>query len=55
LNGNLVIGYKKDKVREYIESKDITIYGNTYMDNFDMDWFLTNHVKIDPEKVKWLD
>jgi len=36
-----------------IEHTNHSIEGDTSMDNFDMEWYLTNIVKVDRENIQW--
>lgn len=37
----------------HIYTDEYFVYGRTFMDNFDMDCFLTSVVRVPEDKIKW--
>lgn len=46
--------YWEDRDRWRIMEDNLSIYGDTYMDNFDMDFFLTK-IGVSREDVEWYE
>jgi len=53
VNPDLDLGYIDEREAWTIEEDENNIKGYTYMDNFDMEEFLTNVVKVNQNDIEW--
>jgi hypothetical protein len=51
--GDIELEYFDSEPVWEIEEKEDTIEGSTWMDNFDMNYYLMHIVRVDPFRVKW--